>query len=176
MREGKRQRDTFEAYFRIGDGRSLAALHGLLRGQPHPPSLRTLESWSRRFEWQTRLAVLERDAVVAQRERLTAEIHEMNERQAREGLLLQQKGAAALTAKEAGDLTASDAIRAIAEGVRIERLARGEATDRLNHSNDDEHDPRLEAFDDDELERLRVHLERGEGPAGPQGAGAPASE
>ena len=171
MREGKRQRDAFEVYFRLGDGRSLQVLHAALQETDRQPSIRTLESWSVRFDWQARIATLEREAVTSQRERLEQTVREMNERQAREGLLLQQKGTAALSAKSTEDFSAADAIRAIGEGVRIERLSRGEATDRLNHSDGDEHDPRWEGFTDDDLERIRLQLERGEDPAGAAGTG-----
>ena len=49
----------------------------------------------------------------------------MAERHAKEGLLLQQKGAQWLAALTADQVTAPAAIRAITEGVRLEREARG---------------------------------------------------
>lgn len=153
MPEGTRQREAFDGYYGIGRERSLVRLHELLSTSwERAPSLRTLEEWSRQHHWQDRLADLERAARVAADEERIAAIREMQARHAREALLLQQKGTEWLTAIDGGDASAEAAIRAIAEGARLERMARGEI--ETAQAENEAGDPRLERLSDDELERL----------------------
>ena len=91
----------------------------------------------------------------------------MQARQAKEGLLLQQKGAEWLAQIENEKASPEAAIRAVVEGARLERLALGEATERTEVHG--EHpDPRLEQLGDEELDRL---IELAEGTL--EGAGPP---
>ncbi len=85
----------------------------------------------------------------------------MQERQAKEALLLQQKGAERLAALEPEAFSADAAIRALIEGAKLERLARGEVTERQEVQQTG--DPRLERISDDDLTTL---LELAEGPLG----------
>ncbi len=116
------------------------------------PSVRTLYEWSSRYRWQDRIADLEREARVAEDEARVAAIREMQERQAKEGLLLQQKGAEWLAQIETEQASPEAAIRAVVEGARLERLARGEVTERTEVRNDA--DPKLERLDDEALDHL----------------------
>ena len=167
MAESTRHRRAFDAYVEMGSDRSIERLHQILTKKGRAPSLRTLYEWSRRYHWQQRLADLERRARVAADEARIAEIRKMQGRQAKVGLLLQQKGTEWLTELEGERATADAAIRAITEGARLERLARGEPTERISQG---ETDSRLEELDDEELDRL-IALEEGgvegEGQAGP---------
>ena len=76
----------------------------------------------------------------------------MRERQTKEALLLQQRGAERLAAIENDDVSVETAIRAVVEGAKLERLNRGEITERTEIY--EAGDPRLERFSNDELERL----------------------
>ena len=153
MAEGTRHRRAFDAYYRLGLGRSLRSLQAALGAEGGTsPSLRTLEHWSTRYHWQDRIADLERAARQAEDEARIAAIREMGERHAAEALLLQQKGTEWLLEIDAGDASAEAAIRAIAEGAKLERQARGELPARTENA--DSPDPRLEKFTDEELERL----------------------
>ncbi len=153
MPEGTRQREAFDAYYAIGRERSLVRLHEQLSTDwDRAPSLRTLEEWSRLHHWQHRLADIERASRESADEERIAAIREMQARHAREALLLQQKGTEWLTAIAGGDASAEAAIRAIAEGARLERTARGEI--ETTHEDMEAGDPRLEEFTNDELERL----------------------
>ena len=153
MSESTRHRRAFERYFRLGPDRSLTLLHEALAAEGgRVPALRTLEEWSRTYHWSDRIADVERRARDAEDEARITAIREMEERHTKEALLLQQRGSQWLAAFDSDDASPDAAIRAIAEGVRIERLARGEPTERTETS--DAADPRLERISDDDLDRL----------------------
>ena len=168
MRETTRHRKAFDRYWRLGADRSLERLHAELEAEGRAPTLRTLYEWSRQLHWQGRISDLEREARQAEDAARVAAIREMQERQAREGLLLQQRGAEWLAGLGAEDASAEAAIRAITEGAKLERLARGEATERTESV--DHTAEQLREVTDDELERF-IGLAEGtvEG-AGPQKA------
>jgi len=136
MRETTRHRLAFNLYVELGNQRSLETLHarlannGAQQGSRRPPSHRTLYRWSAALHWQDRLIDLEREARRRDAEAQVVALREMKERHAREGVALQHKGIQRLQALATDELAAADAIRAISEGVRIERLALGEVTDR----------------------------------------------
>lgn len=89
----------------------------------------------------------------------------MNDRHAKEALLLQQRGASWLTDLDADDVSGEMAIRAITEGVRLERLARGEVTDATDRRT--VADQKLEALDDGQLDDLIGALTQRLAGAGP---------
>ena len=158
MPESTKHRDAFGAYWRLGQERSIERLHAALKAEGNVPSLRTLYEWSSKYRWQDRVADLERRARVAEDEVRLAAIREMQERQAKEGLLLQQRGAQWLAQINDEQASPEAAIRAVVEGAKLERLARGEPTERTEIQN--EPDPRLERLSDEELDRL-VELAEG---------------
>lgn len=158
MRETARHRHAFDRYFRLGPDRTITKLRAALGAEGDAPALRTLWEWSRQLQWQQRLVDLERQARDAEDAARVAAIREMHERHAKEGLLLQQKGTAWLTDLTAAEASAEAAIRAITDGAKLERLARGEATERTEHQGPS--DPRLEELDDAELDRLIELAER----------------
>jgi hypothetical protein len=84
----------------------------------------------------------------------------MYERQGREGLLLQQKGAEWLSRLDIDRVTAEAAIRAVVEGAKLERMALGEPGERDEVRRDEGQHPRLQELDDDELASLIEHAER----------------
>jgi hypothetical protein len=148
-----RQEQAFSAYFALGPSRSLAELANVLRdetgdyGLTRPPSLRTIETWSIRGQWQQRLADLERRArEEVDREHL-AWLKDHRERLRERGRLLQDRGIEWLLEKDAGDVKASDAIRAIEAGVRLEALALTETMQRTAPSGDK---PKFEVLNDAE--------------------------
>ena len=145
--------------------RSIEALHGQLRAKGWRVSLRTLYGWSSRYDWQGRIAQLERRARAAEDAARIEAVREMQERQAREALLLQQRGAEWLTQQD-DPASPEAAIRAIVEGARLERLVRGEATERTEQMTPTQE--RLEALSDEQLDDLLGQLA-----AGLEGEGAP---
>ena len=157
--ENARHRRAFDVYWRLGAERSVERLHGVLSAQGKTPSLRTLYDWSRRYRWQERLARLEEEAKRSEDDAHVQALREMYERQGKEALLLQQRGAEWLAGMTDEKVTADAAIRAVVEGARLERLARGEPTDRQEISTHDQENRRLAAITDAELDRLLEHAE-----------------
>ena len=162
MPETTRHRQAFDTYWRLGAGRSIERLQAALTAAGKAPTLRTLYEWSTRYRWQYRLADLERKARRAEDEARVKALGDMYERQAKEGLLLQQRGTQWLAAMEGEDATADAAIRSIVEGARLERIARGEPTDRQEIQNV-ERNERLSELTDEEVDHL---LEIAEGALG----------
>jgi hypothetical protein len=151
MRETTRHRDAYNAYVDMGSERTIEKLRSWLREQGRAPSIRTLYEWSSSFHWQYRLDDLERKARVAEENARIKAIREMRERQAKEALLLQQKGAEWISGLMDAP-SAEAAIRAIVEGAKLERLARGESTEKIQI--EDTGDSRLMEISDDHLEEL----------------------
>ena len=167
MKETTRHRLALNLYVRMGAGRSLEALRGALQEDPskiglsRAPSRSTLETWSSAFHWQERLLDLERQAAKRDREELLKAAREMNERQAKEGLALQQKGVEGLKSLPPEELSASEAVHALIEGARLERLARGEPTELITQTGDLLHGHiDLSNFTNEELRRLVEITER----------------
>jgi hypothetical protein len=153
MVESTRQRQAFEIYWRLGAQRSVERVAAeLARSKGRAPALRTLYGWSSRHQWQHRLARLEHEAQVAEDEARVAAIKEMCERQGKAGLLLQQKGIEWLVAIEAEAVSPDAAVKAIVEGAKLERLARGEPSEQLEVKS--EIDARLSLIGDSELEAI----------------------
>jgi hypothetical protein len=167
MKEHTRHRFAFDLYVRMGASRSLEALQRDLQKDPsliglkRAPSLSTLEAWSSAFHWQGRLLDLERQAAEKDREELLRTLQNMNARHAKEGLALQQKGVERLGTLSSEQLSASDAVRALVEGVRLERLARGEPTEHIRQEGKILHGHiDLGSFTNEELRRLAQLAER----------------
>jgi hypothetical protein len=137
MKETTKHRRVFDQYVRLGPTRSLQVLQRLLTQNPglaglkKAPSLSSIEAWSSAFHWQDRLLDLERQARQRDIEDQVRALSDMKERHIKEGLALQQKGIERLNQLSPGDMAAQDAIRAILEGVKLERLARGEPTEHI---------------------------------------------
>ena len=158
MAESTKHRHAFERYWRLGPERSIEALHAAMRAEGKAPSLRTLYAWSSKYQWQDRIADLERDARAAEHEARVAVIREMHERHVKEALLLQQRGAEWLATINETKATPDAAIRALVEGAKLERLARGEPTE-VKEIHHDDADPRLSRLSDERLAALIARAE-----------------
>ena len=152
MRETTRHRKAFAAYLDLGASRTVERLRVTLEADGIKVTIRTLYEWSRRFRWQKRIDDIEREARRVETEEQIAAIREMRERQSREALLLQQKGTEWLANIKDANASPEAAIRAIVEGSKLERLARGEVTERAEIRSAMEE--KLTEVDDDKLERL----------------------
>jgi hypothetical protein len=151
--ETTRHRKAFEVYWRLGTDRTIEKLRAALGAQNgRTPALRTLFDWSSKYQWQGRLARLEHEARLTEDAARIAAIAEMAQRQAKAGLFLQQKGMELLIALTTDKATLDGAVRAVVEGAKLERLARGEATERKEMTSD--LDPRLESLSDEQVETL----------------------
>jgi len=158
MKESTRHRLAFDLYVRLGAARSLERLHEELTADPglielnSAPSRSTLDAWSATFHWQDRLRDLENEAANRDREEQVRALHDMNERHVKEGLALQQKGVERLKTLDEDEMSASDAIRSVIEGVKLERLSRGAPTERV--AQEGTGDDRLRDFTGEELRQL----------------------
>ena len=158
MAASARQERAFGLYLKLGPDRSLAELARLLRADPdsaglrRAPTLRTLENWSARYGWQERIAGIERKAREEEDRRRVEWVKQHRERLRQEGLLLQQRGIGWLKEKETAEVSASEAIRAIDTGFKLEALSLGEVTQRIALEEDD--DDRLRRLSDEDLDLL----------------------
>jgi hypothetical protein len=160
MQETTRHREAFNAYWSMGAERSIEKLHATWKGRARAPSLRTLYEWSRALHWQDRILEMERAAREQDRLAHVEALHEMNERHRKEGLALQQRALERFGAMAPGDMKATDAIRALTEGVRLERLAAGAPTERIQQEGEIHGTVELRGFSNQELRRLAELAER----------------
>ena len=112
--------------------------------------------WSSHWEWASRVRAWDNDLVEAARKQARKDIEEMQQRHIAIGRLLQDK---AVEAIESGvDISARDATALAKLGVDVERLARGEATERIEGKSEISgaigvNNP-FEGFTPDELRKL----------------------
>jgi hypothetical protein len=135
----KKNHDAFfDLYLLLGHDRSLIKLHGVLATLGLKLTLNTLKNYSVRYDWQLRLQTANDAAQAQKQDQDTATLIGMNERQAHLGEL-SQRLAAHYLAQTFNQLladptsiqgTSQDIARLMAEGSRLERLARGEVTNR----------------------------------------------
>lgn len=139
MRSRARERANtyFEIYYAFGPDRSLIMLHDHLAALGLKISLNTLKNYSSWFSWQQEL--LKRDAIMQQKRKAqTANIVEvMNRRQADLGSAYQSIAAGgiknyldALKGNEPLKISPLVSAQIAQIGQKMERLARGEVTDR----------------------------------------------
>lgn len=88
---------------------------------------RHLQNWSSRYQWVTRATAHDDYLAEVRSEAQANAIREMSERQAKIGMALQQIGLTFLQTH--GLEEGRDAIRAVSEGAKIERVARGEPSE-----------------------------------------------
>jgi hypothetical protein len=164
-----RQRAAFSEYLKLGPSRSLVKLQAVLRadpgsyGFPRAPSIRTLESWSTQYGWLDEIASLERQSAQEERREHIQEIKDYRSRLRKEGLLLQRKGIDWLARKDADEVRTHEAIRAIAEGFRLEALGLGDVTEGVEVKED--YGDFARRLTDDELDRLVAALRAAAVPA-----------
>ncbi len=133
MRETPQAAQAFEDYYDLGDDRSLRKLAE--SNQKHSKHIANLMKWSVEHGWQERVKLRDRERAEAKRKKRDAEIDAMNERHIQIGTSLQLKGikqSDKLLNKE--DVNASDALRMIKLGTDLERVARGEPTERTEQT------------------------------------------
>ncbi len=125
----------FDLYLTMEPPRSLSLLHQRLSDVGLSISLSGLKYYSKRFNWQERLKTASQTAKANSAERDAKLMLTMAERHARTGETLQGLGLSDLKYQMNRDpgtrrSSPSDIAKLIDTGIRIERLARGEVTDR----------------------------------------------
>jgi uncharacterized protein YydD (DUF2326 family) len=129
----KARADSFFIFFSmLGSDRSLEKLHSYVTKMGLKISLTSLKRYSAKYGWQEKLQEVNEQAhEIALTENKVDKV-EMNLRQARAGEALQalgEKGVRVLNGK-VQDISFSDVGSLIEKGVKVERLAVGEATER----------------------------------------------
>ncbi len=115
--------DAFQEYFAMGPERSYRALAG-----KYGVSKRSITHLAAREDWAVRLEKIEAEARERTDRRVAETIDEMTQRHLRIAKAIQARALDALRSLPMDK--ASDAVRALDIGIRQERLARGEPTDR----------------------------------------------
>lgn len=126
---------VFALYYELQPQRSLRRLHQQLRVLGVRIGVATLKRYSARFDWQRRISGLETEAIQRQRERALGDLVAMHDRHAQLGRALQGVGGSALrelmnNEPRLARMKGSDISRLVEVGLRAERSAVGEATDR----------------------------------------------
>jgi hypothetical protein len=142
---------------------------------PPPPGGRlprasgTIRRWAQRWSWVERARAWDQETERLQQVEHLAAIQEMAQRHAKEALLMQNKAIERLRQLRPEELGARETLAFLVEAAKLERLARGEPTERVtqeHHFND------LKELSDDELAAI---ISRGRGlflPGRPGVAGA----
>jgi hypothetical protein len=120
-KEMNRHKRAFECYFNLRK-RSYARV--AKKFGVHPSSVKM---WAKAFDWHGRI---EKRNVMAKKktdEKATDRLSEMNTRHIKAAKLIQKSAEQHLMAAKQGSLR--DSVMALKEGILLERLARGEATD-----------------------------------------------
>jgi len=126
---------AFALYHQMGAERSLKRLHEELRALGVDISLVTLKRYSKRFRWRQRVAELDAEVAQRQRERGLEHILAMYDRHAQLARAMQGAGGSALKklmSSEArlAEMRAAEIARLLELGLKAERHALGESSDR----------------------------------------------
>ena len=126
---------AFALYHQIGPERSLERLHEQLGALGVHISLVTLKRYSVRFGWRERVAQLEAEDVQRQRERGVEHVLAMYDRHAQLARTIQGAGGSALkklmnSETRLGEMRAAEIARLLDLGLKAERHAFGESSDR----------------------------------------------
>ncbi len=122
----------FAAYYAMGVERSLSRLHEYITGLGGRIGSSTIFNYSSEFDWQARIVEMDAKVQAGRETDIVTKIQAMNDRQAALGRGWQGVGAQRLKQlqKEPDTLTPAEALQASATGVKIERLATGQPTER----------------------------------------------
>lgn len=123
-RYGQVPPDAFARFVALGPGRTYAALAAQIGC-----TTRAIEKHASRDQWQARLEVFEERSRLHVEQVLAETLEQMNVRHVGALHKIQEKALKALA--ELPISTAAEAVRALAETIKLERLVRGEATDRV---------------------------------------------
>ena len=125
----------FFSYHSLGSGRSLAKLHALLSGLGLSISMGTIKNYCTRGDWIARSAEMDAKAStsverVKEANALATRVTELNHRHAQAGQALQEMSIAGLHSLDPVTFSPTEGTNMLEKGIKLERLAEGEATDR----------------------------------------------
>jgi len=122
--------EAFRTYRDLGPSRSIAKACSVLRGPGFSRDM--FKTWSARWKWVNRAAQWDSYLDEQRRKETENEITKMNKRHAEAAKMFQSKAIERLRNINLEEIDASQAIRFLAEGVKIERLAMG-ISDKVEH-------------------------------------------
>ena len=127
----------FDIYMMLGSERSLTKLQTILADGGLEISLNTLKTYSSDHNWQLRIQEAQKIAQTQQGTKEVGIISEMNDRQSNLGKAMQLLSSRGIreAAGNLSQLTVRDSVSLADVGVKLERLARGEATTRQEVAN-----------------------------------------
>jgi hypothetical protein len=100
-------------------------------GGRQPRASGTIRRWARLWNWSARAQAWDQQAQRIQETEQQAAIQEMAQRHAKEAMMLQNKAVERLRQLRPEELRARDTLAYLVEAARLERLARGEPTERV---------------------------------------------
>jgi hypothetical protein len=107
-----------------------------------------IRAWAERWQWRARAAAWDQELEHVKRREQVAAVQEMGERHAKESMLLQNKAVERLRQLHPEELKPRDVLSFLIEAAKLERLARGEPTERIA----EEHSfPDVKELSDEEL-------------------------
>jgi hypothetical protein len=107
--------------------------------------------WAERWNWSGRAAAWDQELERAKRSKQVEAVQEMAERHAREALMLQNKAVERLRQLRPEELKPRETLDFLIEAAKLERLARGEPTERVA---EEHHFGDVKELTDDELARI----------------------
>ena len=173
---------AFCAYRDLGPGRCLDQASRAYHQRQPPPAdgastahkpraSGTIRRWAERWNWKARAIAWDQQLEQVKRQEQLTAVREMAERHAREAMMLQNKAVERLRQLRPEELKPRETLAYLIEAAKLERLARGEPTERVaeEHCFSD-----VKELSDDELARI-VASRPGLLPPGGRGA-APAAD
>jgi hypothetical protein len=159
--ESSKAHQAFALYRDLGPGRCLdeasRRYHGQ-RGADHtapaaraPRASGQIRRWARRWDWAARAAAWDHELQRRQQAEQVAAVRDMAERHAREAVLLQNKAVERLRQLRPEELNPRETLAFLVEAAKLERLARGEPTERVA---EEHHFSDVTELSDDELARI----------------------
>jgi hypothetical protein len=174
---------AFCLYRDQGPRRSLDEASRLYHSQPPmaakaPPAGRRrrasgqIRLWAQRWNWSARAWAWDQELARVKTSQRLAAAEEMDERHVREAMLLQNKAVERLRQLRPEELKPRETVTFLVEAAKLERLARGEPTERVA---EEHHFPETKDLSDDELARILASRPDIVLPGGPGAAPAPPS-
>jgi hypothetical protein len=170
---------AFCLYRDLGPRRSLDAAsrsyHGSNQERQDPPGRRqprasgTIRRWAQGWNWLARARAWDQESERIKQAEQHAAIQEMVERHAKEALMIQNKGVERLRQLRPEELGVRETLAYLVEAAKLERLARGEPTERVSQEHHFDH---LQELTDDELAEIIAQGRRQLLPASRRGIAA----
>jgi hypothetical protein len=116
-----------------------------------PRASGTIRRWAERWNWSVRAMAWDQELEQVKRKKQVEEVEEMAQRHAREALMLQNKAVERLRQLRPEELKPRETLDYLIEAAKLERLSRGEPTERLA---EEHHVTDVRQLSDDELARI----------------------